>query len=219
MRPLISCSLAVALGLITTTGRAEGLLRRLPDDGTWVRYVTQSNRDGESHVEEGSLTISSVGRVTEGNDTFRWIEYKLVTGGRTILMKFLVPEKQCKTDGRPLQQALRCWNKYGAEVSQVNLPLGGEPLVFLSHYLPGPLNDTRKFDKKVVESGLGALECETLRGRMTALEKFRFTYTLRLHKNAPFGVVSCRSVQGPRTTTLKLVEIGKDAESALPSYL
>lgn len=218
MRALIRCPLAVALALITAPAQAEGLLRRLPEDGTWVRYRTQTQREGESDAQEGSLTIRSVGRLSEGNDTFRWIEYQLVTGGRTVLMKFLIPEEHFKGGARPLQHARRCWNKYGEQVSELNLPIGGEPLVFLSRYLPGPLDNPQKLDKVVVESGLGELECDGLRGEMTALEKFRFSYTLRLHKEAPFGVVTCRSVQGRYTTTLKLVEIGKDAESALPSY-
>ena len=86
----------------------------------------------------------------------------------------------------------------------------------------------------MVESKLGKLECEGLTGY--TMQNFRFsgreietqhTFHIRLHKKAPFGVVSARVNREttrdgqPFTTatrTYTLTEFGEGAQSELPDH-
>jgi hypothetical protein len=228
MRAPFAVSVVAVLALATGTARAEGLLRQLPEDGSWVRFDFEAKRDGAETGEKGSLTISSVGRMSQGNEDYRWIEYKVTTSSRTILLKLLVSEKYLKSGDSPLGHAQKGWLKFAnGNTRELNLPIGGELLVILSWYFPGPLEGTKKLEKELVASKFGELECEGISGRTTVLENFHYNYDVRLHKKAPFGVVSCHSdmelkrdgkVQWTQSTTLKLADFGNEAESALPGY-
>src|SRR5262249_566346 len=97
-------------------------------------------------------------------------------------------------------------------------------------YLAGPLQDQKKLDQQLVESKLGALKCEGVTGWIQYTEgdlHTKVTYETRLHENAPFGVVSGRmqfevqrdgKVQQTIDGTLKLIDFGKDAKTALPDH-
>ncbi len=89
--------------------RADGLIYRLPPDGTWVRYrVTQhateiASLDGKPLPDmsvEATLTLRSVGQVATDGHKSRWIEleWKIPPAedrrGRIIVLKMSIPEDE-----------------------------------------------------------------------------------------------------------------------------
>jgi hypothetical protein len=97
-------------------------------------------------------------------------------------------------------------------------------------YLAGPLLDEKAFNKKLVESKLGARQCEGITGwfdyAADGLDT-KVTYETRLHEKAHFGVVWCRmqfevtrdgKFQQTIDATLELTDFGTGAETALPDH-
>jgi hypothetical protein len=221
------------LGLVSSVARADGLFYQLPEDRTWARYEIDLSQDrgGAQQSARATLTMSSVGQSIEGADPCRWIEVKLQVTDQgeehTIVAKVLIPEKYLKKGESPLEQMVRGWMKgKGDEVVRLDASNFGP----LRAFLAGPLEDEKKLDKEVVDSPLGALECEGLSGTARFREgerEAKFTFHSRLHSKAPFGLVSSQiafefqrdgQLVESGNAVLKLVDTGKDAESALPGY-
>ena len=86
----------------------------------------------------------------------------------------------------------------------------------------------KKLDAEIVESSLGKLECKGVTGTTEfpiGGRKNVVTFTNRLHKKAPFGIVSSemqiavsRDGQAERNMTMRITlsKVGKDAKSELP---
>jgi hypothetical protein len=123
------CSLLAGCALVllcASTADAQGLIWKLPEDGTWIRYEgTYRQLERRPESTEGDLTlqwqrnveIKSVGREMaeydidhDGmieNKMCRWLEFKVVTGnviegiidagpGGTAIYKVLVPEEEIR---------------------------------------------------------------------------------------------------------------------------
>jgi hypothetical protein len=223
------------LGLLTSTARADGLFYQLPEDRSWVRYEVEltQERGGMQQSSRATLTMASVGQTTEGADRCRWIEVKLQImnpegGEHTVIAKALIPEKYLKKGENSLDQMVRGWLKQKGDQDPVKLEVSN--FGPLRAFLAGPLQDEKKLDKEVVDSALGKLECEAVAGTAPVIEGDRegkFTFNNRLHPKAPFGLVSSRlefefkrdgQVVESGNAVFKIVEFGKDAESALPGY-
>jgi hypothetical protein len=214
--------------------RADGLLYQLPEDRSWVRFDAEYTfrLDGMEQAGRGmgTMTMASVGKVLEGSETCRWIEFKvyLKDSGmeHTLIRKLLIPERHLKKGQNPTEHVVRGWAKYDNEDVEPAVPIHGR----WPAYLAGPLQDERELDKQLVESKLGALKCKGTTGWIQYKEgdlEMKVTFETRLHEKAPFGVVSTRmrfevkrdgKVQQTIDATLKLTDFGRDAETALPDH-
>ena len=217
----------------TATPRGDGLVYRLPKDGTWAQFDMRTLKrigGAQQWEDQGTLRLASVGQVTEGGQSCRWIEMQCDSDGRTLVAKALIPEKYLGRGQDPLEHVLRGWIRQGnAKPKELKSPR--DPLQsMLPVVLAPPLQDQRRLEKKAVESKLGKLTCEGVTGYIRfeiASGPFRagkMTMETRLHPKAPFGVVSSQWVfsleqegQAPRefTTSLTLKDFGSKAKSEL----
>lgn len=223
-----------ALPLFCGTARAEGLVYQLPQDGAWVRYSVEfvEREQEEDDVGKGSLTVSSVGKANENGEACRWIEFNwdVTENGREqkIVAKVLVPEKHLARGTKPIDHVVRAWIKVG-DGEPLPLDVNGMRAGPLPSFLAGPSDDAKKLDPEVVETEkLGKLRCEGLSGTnqfKQGSQEITISYLNRLHEKAPFGIVSSRMEFTSRrnsqrldsgTLSLKLTDLGQDAQSALP---
>ena len=222
--------------------RAEGLLYQLPEDREWAKFEVVGNAvdpNGNQTTLTGDITISSVGMVEVEGNQCRWIEIQF-DGKRNgepfvTVDKLLIPAKYLAKGEEPLAHVQKAWRKHSAinggtaqQLEDVANPesrggkyVRGGQLQLLLH---GPYENPQKLDKSVVESKLGKLECDgisTEEGSPRSLS----TIAIRLHKDAPFGVVSfdidTKLVQngqamGMMTTKATLSDFGKNAKSSIP---
>ena len=96
--------------------------------------------------------------------------------------------------------------------------------------LHGPFDGPKRLNKVTVDSKLGKLECEGISAQdQTKFQDLKIThdstYTIRLHQNAPFGVVAWEAKRNVErdgqfvatlTETMNLSDLGKDAKTAIP---
>jgi hypothetical protein len=231
---LLLATIVGAYMLRPWNARADGLLYQLPEDRSWVRftasYTFKADGMGQAGQGTGTMTMASVGMALQGSERCRWIEFKihLKDSGmeHTLIRKLLIPEKYLKKGENGTEHVVRGWAKYVDEPVERAVPVHGR----WPAYLAGPLRDERKLEKQLVESKLGALECEGVTGWMEYEEGYvhmKVTFETRLHEKAPFGVVFSRmtfemtrdgKVRQTVDATLKLTEFGTDAETALPVH-
>lgn len=239
MRSLCPLTLTVFLATSVGTVRADGLIHRLPEDGSWVRFHVELNRrlGAREVTTKGSVTMSSVGRVTLDGEKYRWIEFRSEFREWYFkdVYKLLIPERYLKQGEEPLQHVLKAWRRVGwyLESQELKVLEEGFGTVFsnLITFLHDPSREVKKLGKEVVESKLGKLACEGVTGQTKPAPPrggqgvWHGTYLTRLHPKAPFGVVSARveyelkrggQVQRSRSLTLKLADAGTSAVSALP---
>src|SRR5262245_12381602 len=232
--PLLWATVSGICLLASGTSQAEGLLYQLPEDGSWVRFDIQytfkiagMEKAGQG---TGTMTMASVGKVREGREPCRWIEFKLVLKDsgmeHTLIRKLLIPEKYLKKGENATKHVVRGWAKFNKEDVARAVPFHGR----WPAYLCGPFEDEKKLEKQLVKSKLGALKCEGVTGWIQFKEGDRHTkvtFETRLHEKAPFGVVSTRALfevkrngKGHETIdgTLKLTDFGKNAKTALPDH-
>jgi hypothetical protein len=224
--PRLLCWFAVLLAsVVGTAARADGLLYQLPEDGAWVRFDLESSSDGNAPRQE-SVFLRSVGRAFEG-DGSRWLELKVPQEEGTQIIKLLIPERRLKEGEAPLEHVIRGWVKRRATPDVLMNPRGLWQLMLL----PGPLDEVKELESKVVDGPLGELKCQGLTGRAQVTEddghQEELTYTIRRHPKSPFGVVTCTidgivkfggKTKARFKLELKLAEVGKDAKSELPGY-
>jgi len=236
MRPslLLLATIVGACMLRPWTARADGLLYQLPGDRSWVRFTASYTfkTDGMEQPGQGTgtMTMASVGKSLQGSERCRWIEFKihLKDSGmeHTLIRKLLIPEKYLKKGENGTEHVVRGWAKYDDEPVDRAVPVHGR----WPAYLAGPLRDERKLAKQLVESKLGALECEGVTGWMEYEEwdvHMKVTFETRLHEKARLGVVSSRmtfemtrdgKVLQTVEAMLKLTDFGSDAATALPDH-
>jgi hypothetical protein len=203
--------------------QADGLLYQLPDDGASVQFELRITNDKENPRVE-TVDMRSVGRAGDA----RWLEFKLPEEESTKTLKVLIPERVLKEGESPMEHVVRAWSKSGDDLP---VALSRVRDFWLLIFLAGPLSDITKLESEEIDSPLGRLKCEGLTGRAHVREDDGYeedlTYQIRRHKDAPFGVVSCRiecrvSRAGEKldkvTYELKLTGVGKGAESELRGY-
>jgi hypothetical protein len=220
--------------LVPGSARADGLLYRLPEDGSWVRFAFQYTfkLDGleKAGQGKGTMTMASVGKAVEGPEPCRWIEFRVrlkdIGPEQILIRKLLIPEKYLKKGENPTEHVVRGWAKFKNEAVGRAVPVHGR----WPAYLAGPLQGEKKLDQQLVESKLGALRCAGVTGWIQYQEgdlHTKVTFETRLHEGAPFGVVSGRmqfevkrdgKVQQTIDATAKLIDFGKGAKTALPDH-
>ncbi|MCH7686912.1 MAG: hypothetical protein IH899_09565 [Planctomycetes bacterium] len=235
MRLLIVSSLLTVLSFAAPATYADGLIYQLPADGTSVEFEMKLSfeRNGQTMNMDGTFSMSSVGKETVDGEACRWVEFKMVwkqgDRDRTIHCKVLVPEKQLAAGKSPIKHVKKAWLKQGdgeaKEMTDFSDPQAGP----LPAFLAGPFKDAQKLEAETVDSGLGKLECKGVTGSVQFKLGSRdqeFTFTNRLHKKAPFGVVAAevqieitRDGQQARSGTMqiKVSKVGKNAVTEIPN--
>lgn len=217
---------------VPSSASANGLLYKLPADGSKVVYeMTIQGMDGKL-MGNGTLTMSSVGKAKAGGKDCRWIEFTLemsVMGREQIITtKILAPEEDLGKGKNPFKNPQRGWYQGSGgilmEIVDFTSPVAGP----LPAFLAGPLADAKTIDVVEVETGLGKLKCAGEWGTHSynrGGKNTNITYTTRLNAKSPFGVVHTRLAINktrngdPReilSLTFKLKSVGKNAKSRLP---
>lgn len=233
MRQLSLALLAFVALLAPVT--ADGLVYRLPTDGTFVRYdleIKEQRGEGEGKTVTGSLTMSSVGAKEVDGKKCRWIEIKMVmkAGEReqVQIVKVLSPEEHLKAGSSAIEHMVKGWHgRQGKEARAIegskDRRLGPVPA-----FLCGPFMNSKKLPAEEIDTKLGKLSCPGVTGSIK-LEQGKniveISFKNRLSDKAPFGVVSSHmtykvesngKTRDAGTLFLKLAEVGKDAKSELP---
>jgi hypothetical protein len=204
---------AGGLGLVSAA-HADGLLYRLPADGTWVRYALRQQTvpaPQKNAVIVGTLTLASVGEEKVNNQACRWIEVVIDTKepgglGLKTVFKALIPERRLQKGQNPSRYWLKGWGKLGDLPPQpLTRELLTNPAMIINLVVSGPLESARDLPEKLIETKLGKLECHGIAGTLTypgaavRLDKGKKTtkdLTVRvetyLHETAPFGVLASR---------------------------
>lgn len=177
--------------------RGDGLIYRLPEDGTQIRYDTELWSDLQKTPTNGSVTVSSVGLTNVNDQKCRWIEIKSITTDAVQddiqIIKALIPEKDFAKGKWPLEHVVRMWLKTGKnDVVEVKDPK--DPQVMWLGALLGPPKNPGELEKIEIDGKLGKLECAGVTGD-TELEgpeglTVAIHFENRLHEKAPFGLVT-----------------------------
>ncbi len=194
--------------------QADGLICKLPKDGTWATYLMESTSTVEGKILERVKTdihIASVGKVTKNGQVCRWIEVTFKSKkeskedgpeGKTrtrnypeVFYAFLVPEKHLTKGGTPLKHVTGGWTRRG-EGKPHKFKSPGAELPWLPTMLYGPLDNAKPLPKEALESKLGKLLCDGVTGTLDTKDHMGGTLKMkfedRLHSDAPFGIVSSR---------------------------
>lgn len=233
MRWLLSLSLGLLLAVPVL--QADGLVHRLPDDGTSAKFDLElvMNANGMDKTITGHMIMASVGKAEVEGKACRWIEFRLKMdfGGqdKTIVCKALIPEKALKTGENPGAAMVRAWLKDGDQDLKEFKDLQGKDAGPLPIFLSGPLQKAKKLAKAPIDNkALGKIEAEGESGANSFDQgdgKIEVKMENRLHPKAPFGIVRSKmgfqmfrngEAREQGTLVLKLIEVGKGAKSALP---
>ena len=227
MKTLGISLLFIVAGSFASESRADGLILKLPPDGSWVRYdltavVAEQPRAGIS----GTLTLRSVGRETVQEKPCRWIEVETRTalpnmkGKLSVVYKLLIPEEHLGKGKSPLEHIARGWTRLGPQVPRPLIDTGTSRQGMLPDFLPGRLTAVKTLKKKrIVRYQQGNLNCF---GSMaeTKLDSVQLVYSTWPHKKVPFGVAAStvRAAGGKINITFELIlnGMGTGAKSALP---
>lgn len=233
----LAALLVVIAGLSgAQVARGDGLIYRLPDDGTSVLYELEIKHGpaGMQRDAKGTLKISSVGTEMVGDDKCRWIEIRIAFDDngqeRQILSKSLIPEKHLGKGKSPGENLVRSWLKLPEqevmELKDFKQPQAGP----LAAFLAGPAAAPIKLDPTTIDNAkLGKLECagetctyELEQGGNTV----ETTFEHRLSDKAPFGVLATKlkfatknggNVVDAGEATFTLVDVGTSALTELPN--
>jgi hypothetical protein len=127
LRLIVNC---VFLAFSASVACAQGVIHRLPPEGTWSRYrvttqvtscstlrvpnaIPKEIRDSvvnampKAGMLESALTISIVGTEVRGDAKLQWIEIVRKTDAREILYRLLVPESSFSVGGDVFRDAVR----------------------------------------------------------------------------------------------------------------
>lgn len=236
--------LGIALLIPASLAHADGLIHKLPADGTWAQYDLQwhgpTPNGGLAVLRKGTLTVSSVGQSVVDGDQCRWIEirHSSESDGREVVsvLKMLLPEKYLLAGMNPLGHVVKAWSRHpavhGGAPQEITESTGekARPIRALSDMFFGLPAEVRMLDEEAIEtSKLGRMKCPGISARHILTRgnlESTFDYEVRLHDKAPFGVVLFSSAtihkEGGVTkipaylTVLRLADFGIDAHSELP---
>lgn len=206
-------SLGLTLGcLVTTCAMADGLVYKLPPDGTWARFSIQGIvLDSAGNPVDpilnitGTLTIGSVGVVKHGDESCRWIEV-VIDGqrdGKSFLEvdKLLIPQRHLGAGKQPLQHLRDAWYMHSAVDNGKPRQLGDKEKADIAYVqrvrsiLHPPFENLVEKDKTTLACKLGDVVCDRVRAEETEARpggkiKYESTYVICLHPQAPFGVAA-----------------------------
>ena len=223
-KPYLFTMTLVLLGLVRSSdGRADGLIRELPEDGHWARYRIDSKitvpagKPAPIDNHPKSLKVAVVGTTKVDGVPCRWIEIGVQRKGdkalETELFKLLIPEEHLEPGKLPLSHIVKAWRRpRGPNVPgpvQIEAPKQDMNLQNNRMYLHGLIDGikaiggitaknemTQNLDATVVDCGLGKVKCEGVK-RTVVLSSDKATLdvteTIYFHRDAPFGVVQART--------------------------
>jgi hypothetical protein len=198
---------------------ADGLIFQLPADGVWARYAYEA--EGAMTIGEftlpiaitGTSTISSVGKVKQNRETYRWIELKSESESEEVyprlILKMRIPEKRLQRGQDPLAHSVQTFfdpkpmDEKKAPSFESFIDDGFNRIQYeIDRFrpdFPKPLNDVKTLNRETVETPAGRFEdCEVITGTsgydgplvLDGRSVYRGTYRITIHPRAPFGVVA-----------------------------
>lgn len=231
--------LPLLLALLLPAGFAEaggGLLQRLPEDGTWVRYFVKVKDGAGTKPRNGTMTLKSVGRETIKGQKYRWIEIDMLLKRNDKqlhrALKVLIREQDLKEHARNGLTIARGWASIGRPES---FPLGSlekSPDGPLGLYFGCPMKNARTVKgEKTIDYQNGRL---TIASAQSGELKIRFqedpgvgdspvtvTQTIWNHRSVPVGtamaIIEARQDGAiAQKIVLTIQDFGKNAKSSLP---
>lgn len=223
MRHLRAIVALVLLVSLSSAAAADGLLLRLPKDGTFAKYTMDASAGGQDR--SGEFEVRSVGEEEVDGVACRWIELSLSGGGQNGVFKLLIPESEFQADGSAWSSAEKIFVDLGngmpQEVTDKDAPILG-PLMAL---LAAPAEDAKELAAKSITTDAGDFDCQGTKG------SYEFgqppsTFDISFERysvdseEAAFGTVEYKlnfsfgqGLEGSAHFTLK--EVGDGAKSAL----
>lgn len=240
MRPFMNVPTLVLLLCLPGMALAEGLILQLPEDGTWARFEVEGTgvkSDGTVTITiQGKQTLRSVGTKMVDNQPCRWIELESDVTFEPVgrfeaeslkeIFKLLIPESHLTKGKDPREKVIKAYKGSSADTMQ-ELDLKGDgkrEIQSLDEFLHAPLKKITKLPATTIKVKDKNWECEGSKGEENSESTIFITET-RTHEQAPFGVVTYgygktrlrnKESQGGRNMKWKLVDFGKDAQSAAP---
>lgn len=214
---------------------ADGLVRQLPEDGTWAEYELQASLNNQAApVAAGTLRVSSVGRANVDGAWCRWIEFQFRVKPAdqdqtiSIVYKCQLPEDSLKAGAVPADKLVKGWMKLPQQETKEFRGVNQPEVAVLALLLSGPPEEPKMLEALPLAGPLGNIEATGVSGEVpfTALPTpVKVPMETRIHEKAPFGVVLAKMTvpivnDGKEvarvTLDLKISGLGKDATSALP---
>ncbi|MBI3862527.1 MAG: tetratricopeptide repeat protein [Planctomycetia bacterium] len=230
------------IGLLFATAavhpaRGDGMVYRLPADGTFVKYDLDAKIrfvEGQEIPIAGSLTMSSVGEATVDGEACRWIEFRTVIkiGGqeKPNISKLLIPARHLGSGKSAEGKALRGWVKSGDDEA-IEIKDGSAPQLQVENaaFLAGQPKVAGDLKPLEIENGkLGKLKCAGVTGEHDVERVpgnvIHLKFEKRLHDSVPFGVVAAlwtfeaksgEQIDARGTIKLTLTDMGTGAVSEL----
>ncbi len=198
---------------------ADGLVYQLPADGTWARFTTATDAemdlDGklkQAISATGTLSISSVGKVTRNRQDCRWLELKAEGKNEALypqlILKMLIPESHLQRGKDPLAHSRLTFfdpkpmDEKKAPGVESFIDDGFNRIQYeidrFRDVFPRPLSNAKSLPKETIETPAGKFaDCEVLSGInyydgplvMDGRSTFKATYQIAIHSDSPFGVV------------------------------
>ncbi|MCH8829360.1 MAG: hypothetical protein IID45_07255 [Planctomycetes bacterium] len=232
MRLLQSTIVLALASCFPLTALANGLLYKLPADGSQIVYDMKMVKKGRNMTNTGTLSISSVDKATVDGKKCRWIEFSMKMSfmgrDRTTTAKVLIPEAELGKGKNPLKNFKRGWIKHsGQEVKEIK-DFNSRQAGPLPAFLPGPLSGRKELKSAEIDSGIGKLKCKGETGSVNYKQgsiETKVEYETRLNEKSPFGVVSSKltiqetgngKLRDTYEISFKLKSVAKNAKSALP---
>ena len=207
---------------IPSLSAGDGLIFKLPDDGSWVQYSGTLSAEFKSGNTEAwtsvagshDVLVSSVGKLDRAGHACRWIElsYRSRLDGQDELvgdhdLRVLVPEKDLARGSDSLSHAiLTFWNPKEADEEGLKVEPGFDRFAYeRDRFLicfPPPLVEVKQLPPETIETPITTYDdCEVVSGKVhfdrPTRDMGRWEVTTRwkiaLHKDAPFGVVRLES--------------------------
>lgn len=226
---------AVVFLSIGSMAFADGLIQRLPKDGSWVRYDvkgSQASESGEVAVKlTGTVILKSVGQEMIDSKPGRWIEVEFEMDAATArglrsrrieAYKLLLPEEDLVAGKDPLAHVSKLFKKdVRGFVTDVDLNQDAvSKLAFLRGWLIKPLEKTRQTKDVELQTPAGAYKCTQISGtRPGEMEGVTEEFDTWQTDEVPFGVAGYRfgfdRKKSRGTYELKFAKSGTDAKTSV----
>ncbi len=221
--------------------QANGLVYRLPKDGTWVTYHVNWQLYGpeaEDSEGTGTWTMQSVGTEMVDGKKCRWIEITEQLDARAgepkqeRTVKFLIPETALQSEKDPRKHTIRYWWKMGNNDAKKHdgQQMSGQTLMFLHGRAESSkeikLDKTVLYQRGEFKFEKARLEKEVYRWQHNGKQRaMTFQNTLWLNEKVPFGTAASKietkfsqedEYLWTWTRKLSLNDFGTGAKSVLP---
>jgi len=249
IRSTIIAILAAWFMFSPTSAFCGGLIYKVPEDGISALYRVENSAKPAPPSLPVGVKISCVGTTTIDGQSCRWIEIDLQRKGHkpteTEVLKLLIPEDKIGEGTEPLKHVIKAWRRPSGPnvpgpqaINDVKESLELQNLKLFLHEMYNGVKEMgevtitnesiTELEKVTVDCALGEVECHGVRKEATFTRNGmaqEVSYTVLLHDDAPFGVVSMEVTMTPKVEgngagkhTLKFVlkEIGKNEASVLP---